>query len=130
MIVPNKHDRGEKRKCQNDECAAPFYDLNRAEFNCPVCDTPFDHEFGVDDQVAPEPPRVYRKEPRRLPIVAPAEPGLPADQPDDLDGSEAPDSAATDAAIGEPADILLDDDEDEDIAEAVPLASSDDNQER
>lgn len=34
--------RGTKRVCQN--CGAKFYDLNRDEIVCPMCDTVFQHE--------------------------------------------------------------------------------------
>ena len=33
--------RGLKRRCQNEACALPFYDLNRAAFACPNCGTGF-----------------------------------------------------------------------------------------
>ena len=29
--------RGTKRKCQNEACGLPFYDLNRDTFGCPNC---------------------------------------------------------------------------------------------
>ncbi|MDX2158825.1 MAG: FYDLN acid domain-containing protein [Hyphomicrobiaceae bacterium] len=34
--------RGLKRRCQNDSCALPFYDLNRTNFSCPNCGAVFD----------------------------------------------------------------------------------------
>ncbi len=34
--------RGSKRVCQN--CGAKFYDLNRDEIVCPMCDTLFQHD--------------------------------------------------------------------------------------
>lgn len=33
--------RGIKRRCQNEACTLPFYDLNRATFACPNCGTNF-----------------------------------------------------------------------------------------
>lgn len=33
--------RGTKRTCLNDECSRRFYDLNRAETDCPHCGTLF-----------------------------------------------------------------------------------------
>lgn len=33
--------RGTKRRCQNDDCALPFYDLNRTEIQCPNCSSAF-----------------------------------------------------------------------------------------
>jgi uncharacterized protein (TIGR02300 family) len=35
-MATNK-DRGTKRTCQNGECGARFYDLNRSPIVCPVC---------------------------------------------------------------------------------------------
>jgi hypothetical protein len=34
--------RGTKRICQNEECALPFYDLNRPDCSCPNCGTAFE----------------------------------------------------------------------------------------
>ncbi|MEO0672621.1 MAG: FYDLN acid domain-containing protein, partial [Pseudomonadota bacterium] len=31
--------RGTKRTCQNAQCGARFYDLNRTPIACPICDT-------------------------------------------------------------------------------------------
>lgn len=33
--------RGLKRRCQNEACALPFYDLNRPAIACPNCGTGF-----------------------------------------------------------------------------------------
>ena len=35
-MATNK-DRGTKRTCQNNECGARFYDLNRNPILCPIC---------------------------------------------------------------------------------------------
>ncbi|KAB2939778.1 MAG: TIGR02300 family protein [Hyphomicrobium sp.] len=35
-MATNK-DRGTKRTCQNSECGARFYDLNRSPIVCPIC---------------------------------------------------------------------------------------------
>lgn len=35
-MATNK-DRGTKRTCQNGECGARFYDLNRSPIVCPIC---------------------------------------------------------------------------------------------
>ena len=37
--------RGAKRKCQNEACGMPFYDLNRETFACPNCSQAFDTEL-------------------------------------------------------------------------------------
>ncbi len=35
--MATKKDRGTKRTCQNGECGARFYDLNRNPIICPIC---------------------------------------------------------------------------------------------
>ena len=35
--MATKQDRGTKRSCQNSECSAHFYDLNRTPIVCPIC---------------------------------------------------------------------------------------------
>ena len=35
--MATKQDRGTKRTCQNGECGARFYDLNRSPITCPIC---------------------------------------------------------------------------------------------
>lgn len=39
--MSTKAARGKKQKCQNSDCAAPFYDLNRTAYACPTCGTAF-----------------------------------------------------------------------------------------
>jgi uncharacterized protein (TIGR02300 family) len=34
-------DRGTKRTCQNGDCSARFYDLNRTPIVCPICGTKY-----------------------------------------------------------------------------------------
>lgn len=36
--MASKQARGTKRTCQNEECGARFYDLNRSPIVCPVCE--------------------------------------------------------------------------------------------
>lgn len=43
--------RGTKRKCQNEDCALPFYDLNRSDYVCPNCGSAFD--ANVPERLAP-----------------------------------------------------------------------------
>ncbi len=35
--MATKQDRGTKRTCQNGDCGARFYDLNRSPIVCPIC---------------------------------------------------------------------------------------------
>lgn len=63
--------RGTKLKCQNEECALPFYDLNVAQPDCPTCGTAFDHEAAKD---LVNPSKDYRRGRRQAPafeIVSP-----------------------------------------------------------
>ena len=65
--------RGMKRKCQNEACALPFYDLNRASFACPNCSTPFDLELQARLEAAASAGRGFQKRNNKhfpLPIVA------------------------------------------------------------
>ena len=39
--MATKQDRGTKRTCQNGDCGARFYDLNRSPVICPVCSTKY-----------------------------------------------------------------------------------------
>ena len=70
--MSKKSARGVKRKCQNEECATPFYDLNRDVFACPVCGTEFDHEASAlaMEQLYGGQDYARRKQPRVLPISA------------------------------------------------------------
>ena len=70
-----KRARGTKRTCQNAECRARFYDLDRTPIICPVCASPY---------VIPSTPVPLAAEPRKpkrveYPIVeeAPAETAPP-----------------------------------------------------
>jgi len=36
-----KDARGTKRTCQNGDCGSRFYDLNRDDIVCPICDTAY-----------------------------------------------------------------------------------------
>jgi uncharacterized protein (TIGR02300 family) len=39
--MATKQSRGTKRTCQNDECGARFYDLDRNPIICPICDSKY-----------------------------------------------------------------------------------------
>jgi hypothetical protein len=59
-----KLERGTKRTCQNSDCGARFYDLNRDPIACPVCNTAY-----VIALQPPQPPA--RPAPRPLKRPAP-----------------------------------------------------------
>ncbi len=124
--------RGEKRKCQSDECDASFYDLNRKEFDCPICGTAFDHEAhaaSLEDKRAAVPDHIRRRQARALPI-APAE-----DAPEQTGNAAAAEEDASDGEVvaddetvsAETANIILEEDEDEQdpLVNAVPLSDAD-----
>jgi uncharacterized protein (TIGR02300 family) len=89
-MATNK-DRGTKRTCQNGECGARFYDLNRSPVVCPICGTKYAiaHSPSAAAAVAQE-ERAQRKakKPEFEPAAAEAEP----------DAEEALVDAATDDA--------------------------------
>ena len=118
--------RGAKRKCQNEDCDASFYDLGRETFECPVCGTEFDHEAAaraLEPQTSRYP---ARKQPRDLPIVANPEPSDIDDEAGDiaLDDDDAADDSDT-----ETSDVLLVDDEDDDIDGPIEIPVSKDDDE-
>lgn len=41
MSTATKAARGTKRTCQNSDCGARFYDLNRDPAECPICGTAY-----------------------------------------------------------------------------------------
>ena len=121
-----KSAKGAKRKCQNEECAAPFYDLGRAEFDCPVCGTEFDHEAAeraLEPQTARYP---SRKQPRVLPIVASAEPSESEEDTveDDIVAEVTEEDDDTATSTEAPEGLLEAEDEDDDLADAIELPAS------
>ncbi len=126
--------RGEKRKCQNDECDASFYDLNRKEFDCPICGTAFDHEAHaacLEEQRAAVPNHIRRRQARTLPIVPAGDAGAQSTNDNAaLVEDEASDGevvADDDAAAAETANIIPEEDEDtrDPRVNGVPLSDAD-----
>lgn len=73
--VATTNPRGAKRKCQNDACALPFYDLNRETFACPNCSHPYDTELQARLEAAALAGRGQRRFGRQqipMPVVAAA----------------------------------------------------------
>ena len=62
LMATNK-DRGTKRTCQNGECGARFYDLNRSPVVCPICGAKYTiaHSTTAAAAVAPPAPRKVRR---------------------------------------------------------------------
>ncbi len=94
-MATNK-DRGTKRTCQNGECGARFYDLNRSPVVCPICGTKYTiaHSTTAAAAVAPPAPRKVKREEFVEPAVAEAE---TEDALVDVEADEADDAAAPEA---------------------------------
>ena len=85
--MATKEARGSKRTCQNPECGARFYDLNRDPIVCPICQTIFELA-----------PAVMKEEPEAAPEPVEAAAATPTaaakDQVDAGDGDEVTDDDA------------------------------------
>ncbi|MBU2532928.1 MAG: FYDLN acid domain-containing protein [Alphaproteobacteria bacterium] len=102
--MANKLERGTKRKCQNEDCAIPFYDLNVAEPDCPTCGTAFDHD--VAKQATVTSGSVYRRG-RQAPVFEIVAPEPIDDVTETVEDAEEIDSDSSDS------DQILDIDEDD-----------------
>jgi uncharacterized protein (TIGR02300 family) len=61
-IVDVRAQRGTKRTCQNEECGARFYDLNRDPIACPICGTVYTIVLrAVPEMPARVAPKVVKK---------------------------------------------------------------------
>jgi uncharacterized protein (TIGR02300 family) len=127
--------RGEKRRCQSEDCAVSFYDLNRDTFACPTCGTVFDL---AADAAAKEAQRSdagfpNRKKTRELLITAPEE-GQSAVNDNDRDSDASADvaeEATTEDSGSESDDAILDEDDGDDVlADALPLSDADNDDTR
>jgi len=103
-MATNK-DRGTKRTCQNSECGARFYDLNRDPIVCPICSSKYMIAHSpASAGVVPE-----DKAPRK-PKKAEFEPAAEAEA-DDLVDVETDDEA--DAATDDADETFLEEEEDD-----------------
>ena len=127
--------RGIKRKCQNDECETSFYDLNREEFDCPICGTPFDleaHATALAQERDAVPDYIRRRQARELPIVSSDDGGdHGADDKEAVDEDEGTDGGTVDndeTAAGEVSNVLPEQEEgsDDALTGAVPLSTAKD----
>jgi uncharacterized protein (TIGR02300 family) len=99
--MATKQTRGTKRTCQNNECGARFYDLDRSPIICPVC--------GANYHLASSPAALAAAEDKRP--SKPKKPEYAADKtalPEDLPEVEG-DEALADVETGE--EIEASDDE-------------------
>jgi uncharacterized protein (TIGR02300 family) len=81
-----KAERGTKRTCQNAQCGARFYDLNRDPVTCPICQTVYELAMShtAVAAVAPAPKAV---DPRKVKKPVFAE--VKADDAPEAEGEEA-----------------------------------------
>ena len=86
--MATKEARGTKRTCQNLECEARFYDLNRDPIVCPICQSVFELAPAVVEE-EPEPAPVAEEAPAAAPAAAAA-----MDPADAGDGDEVTDDDA------------------------------------
>ncbi len=69
----HKQDRGTKRTCQNGECGARFYDLNRSPITCPICGASYVIASSPMTASAPPPEEKAPRKPKKeefVPAVA------------------------------------------------------------
>jgi len=62
-----KLERGTKRTCQNPDCGARFYDLNRDPISCPACSTVYFIALQPPPQVSARPTPRPLKRPAPIP---------------------------------------------------------------
>jgi uncharacterized protein (TIGR02300 family) len=82
--MATKQDRGTKRTCQNAECGARFYDLNRSPISCPICgasyviaSSPMAVGAAAPEEKAPRKPKKEEFVPAAAPEEAVADDALP-----------------------------------------------------
>lgn len=112
LMATTKEARGTKRTCQNEDCEAKFYDLNRDPILCPVCQTVYQLAAAPEEEVVPVAAVVQPK---------PAAASTPADGEEVADDDDALVSLEdADAELGADDDdadddtFLPDDDDDDD----------------
>lgn len=82
-----KAERGTKRTCQNAQCGARFYDLNRDPAICPICQTAYEIEAAPVAVAAAAPrPAEVRKPVAKKPV-------FPVEKPEDAPEAEGEEEA-------------------------------------
>jgi hypothetical protein len=106
--------RGIKRICNNDECALPFYDLNRLDCSCPNCGTAF--EGGAAMQAAKDAHNRLKLPRAARPVELPRGPARPiVEEPEKAADSDDAQEAVDSEDVAD--NILELDDEDADDVE-------------
>ena len=86
MPMSQQAERGTKRQCQNADCRARFYDLNRTPIVCPICSATF--------EIAPVAPKTSGKPEEDKKSPAEVEAVATMDAPDGAELVEEEDEAA------------------------------------
>ncbi len=94
--------RGTKRRCQDEACALPFYDLNRVEFSCPNCGAAYDMHLAPSQAVASQPASA------RYSRISPAATAKPEPV---TDSSQRPEDDEEEGDAGAAETLIEDDDE-------------------
>jgi uncharacterized protein (TIGR02300 family) len=107
-----KAERGTKRTCQNAQCGARFYDLNRDPATCPICQTVYELAVAPAAMAAAAAPKTI--DPRKV-KKPPLFPEDKADDAPEAEGEEAlvalEDEEAT--AAGEEDETFLEEEEED-----------------
>lgn len=124
--MSNVNVRGVKRVCQSEDCALPFYDLNRTDISCPNCGTVLDTSIVKYARTPPSSTPAWKRGGRPSQRAAPTPVAEPADLPDgeadvevEADGDEAVDA---DAGV-----LILETDEDDGAVDVVKPPADDRN---
>ena len=107
-MATNK-DRGTKRTCQNGECGARFYDLNRSPVVCPICGSKYTIAHSTTAAAAAPQEKAPRKV-KREEFVEPAV-AAEAEAEEALVDVEADETE--DAAAGEADETFLEEEEED-----------------
>jgi uncharacterized protein (TIGR02300 family) len=130
-MATTKEARGTKRTCQNEECEAKFYDLNRDPIVCPICDTvyklaPEQQEDAEVEEVAAAPAPVK--------AAAVADTGADGDEVADEDDAlvsleEADEELGDDDDADDDTFLETDDDDSEGVSDIIGGGVGDDDEE-
>jgi uncharacterized protein (TIGR02300 family) len=129
-----KAERGTKRTCQNPECGARFYDLNRDPVTCPICQTVYELAPAAM-AVAAAAPAVAEKSARK-PAKKP-EYEVAGTKPEDVPDAEGDELVAIEgeeepAAAGDDDETFLEEEEEDgaDVSGIIggPVAETDEQQ--
>jgi hypothetical protein len=121
MTPATRASRGTKRRCQNDTCGLPFYDLNRSEIVCPNCSSGF---------TIPVPQPMSAHQSARYARTF----GRPADRMEPTLVAASPDEAVPEVAADEPAEedgddaIILEVDQDDEEPLALEVDAEPDKE--